>query len=411
MATTTLAVVDAMLKEVYEPSLQDQLQSDMVTLKRIEQTSEGVTSEVGGKYVTFPIRTRRNHGIGARAENTVLPTAQSQKYAAARVSLAYLYGAAELTGQTMELAEKNFQAFASALEQELSGLRQTLSKDMNRQTYGTSAGILATTNAAGSTTTAVMTNEEAQYLEVGMILDIFDTSAAGLMTGGPFEITVIAADTPSAGSTTVTYTGASGAATASGDTLHRAGSRNLETIGLKSIVSSTGTLYNIDPSTEPVWKSVVNANGGVNRALSEGLMIKTADDVRKNGGKTTVIFTTMGVRRSYFQLLVQQRRYTDTKEFAGGFSGLAFTTDWGDIPVVTDWDCQANRMYYVNEKALKLYREADWAFMNRDGSNWQRKITSAGNFDAYQTMMFKYCQLGTHRRNTHALLSDISEAS
>lgn len=407
MATTTLAVVDAVLKEVYEPRMRDQLQSDTITLKRIEQTSEGVTSEVGGKYVTFPIRTRRNHGIGARAENTALPVAQSQKYAAARVSLAYLYGAVELTGQTMKLADKEFQAFVSVLEQELSGLRETLAKDMNRQMYGTSAGIIATATAAGSTTTFVTTDAQAQYFEVGMIIDIFDTSAAGLMTGGPFEITTLAS---AAGNTTVTYTGASGAATASGDTVHRFGSRNLETIGFREIVDDTGTLYNINPATEPVWKAVDNNNAGTPRALSEGLMIKTADDVRKNGGKTTVIFTSMGVRRAYFQLLVQQRRYTDTKKFEGGFSGLAFTTDWGEIPVISDWDCQASRMYFINEKELKLYREADWGFMDMDGSKWQRKITSAGNFDAYQAMMFKYCQLGTHRRNSHAVLDDITEA-
>jgi len=407
MATTTLATVDAVLKEIYEKRLRDQLQSDTIALKRIESSSEGVTSEVGGKYVTFPIRTRRNHGIGARAENTVLPVAQSQKYAAARISLAYLYGAVEITGQTMELAQNNTQAFTSVLDAEMSGLRQTLAKDMNRQTYGTSAGILATATGAGSTTTFVTTDADAQYLEVGMILDIWDTSAGALMTGGPFEITTLVS---AGGNTTVTYTGASGAATASGDTLHRVGSRNLETIGLRSIVSDTGTLYNIDPTVEPVWKSVNNSNSGTLRALSEGLMIKTADDVRKNGGKTTVILTTMGVRRAYFQLLVQQRRYTNTKEFAGGFSGLAFTTDWGEIPVVSDWDCQANRLYFLNEDELKVYREGEWAFMNRDGSNWQRKITSAGNFDAYQAMMYSYRQLGTHRRNSHALLGDITEA-
>lgn len=406
MATTTLATVDALLKEIYEPRLRDQLQSDTIALKRIESTSEGVTSEVGGKYVTFPIRTRRNHGIGARAENTVLPVPQSQRYAAARISLAYLYGAVELTGQSMELADKNFQAFASVLDQEMSGLRQTLAKDMNRQTYGTAVGILATASGAGSTTTFVCTDAQAQYLEVGMILDIFDTSAAGLMTGGPFEITAIVS---AAGTTTVTYTGASGAATAVGDTLHRAGSRNLETIGLKEIVDDTNTLYNINPATEPVWKSVDNNNGGTLRALSEGLMIKVADDVRRNGGKTTVIFTTVGVRRAYFALLQQQRRYTNTTEFTGGFKGLAFTTDNGDIPLISDWDCQANRLYYVNEDEIKIYREGDWAFMNRDGSNWQRKITSAGSFDAYNAMMYSYRQLGTHRRNSHAVLDDITE--
>ena len=116
MATVTMTTVDNILKEVYEGQLQDQLQSDPVTLKRIEKSSEGVTHEVGGKYVTFPIRTKRNHGIGARGEMEALPIARRQSYASARVQLKYLYGSLELSGQTFELADKNFQAFASALD-------------------------------------------------------------------------------------------------------------------------------------------------------------------------------------------------------------------------------------------------------------------------------------------------------
>jgi hypothetical protein len=140
-------------------------------------------------------------------------------------------------------------------------------------------------------------------------------------------------------------------------------------------------------------------------------MIKMCDDIRANGGSTSVIFTSLGVRRAYFNLLTQQRRYTDTKEFTGGFTGLGFTTDWGEVPLISDFDCQPNRAYFINEKELKLYQEGDWSFMNRDGSNWQRVITTAGSYDAYQAMMFKYLQLGTHRRNSHGLLSDVTEAS
>ena len=102
----TLTTVNAILKEVYEPKIQDQLQHDAVALKRIEKSSDGVVSEVGGKYVTFPLHTRRNSGIGARNELEALPTAGQQGYASARVSLRYLYGLVRLSGQTMELADK-----------------------------------------------------------------------------------------------------------------------------------------------------------------------------------------------------------------------------------------------------------------------------------------------------------------
>lgn len=400
-ASTTMTVVDSILKEVYEDRLRDQLQSETITLKRIQSTTEGVTNEVGGKYVTFPVRTRRNHGMGARNENEALPNPKSQKYAAARVRLAYLYGACSLTGQTMELAQKNFQAFSSALQQELDGLKQGLAKDMNRQTYGTSLGAMASVTADGANTVTV---DSLQYLELGMQIDVYDITGVTPKFVNR-EITAINTTT-----NVITYDGADGTAIAT-DIVTRAGSVGRETIGFKAIVANSGTLYNIDPTVEPVWKATVNANAGVNRALSEGLMIKMVDDIRTLGGKTSVIFTSLGVRRAYFNLLSQQRRYNDTVEFEGGFKGLKFTTDNGDIPVISDFDCQLNRMYYINEKELKLYQESDWSFMNRDGSMWQRIIDTVGTYDAYQAMMFKYCQLGTHRRNSHGLLSDLIEAS
>jgi hypothetical protein len=408
LATTTLATADAILKEVYEPGINDQLQSDVLTLKRIESTADGTNSDIGGKYTVFALRVRRNHGIGARAENTPLPVPRSQRYATARVNLTYLYGRAEITGPTMELAKTNPQAFLNVLEGELEGLRDTLSKDMNRQVYGTSAGIIGTA-ASGTTTTLVLTDANAQYFEVGMVLDFWDDSVGAFHTGGPHEVTDISS---TGGNTTITFSPPTSVAIAVSDTAHRTGSRSLETIGFKEIVNNTGTLYNVNPSTEPVWKSVVNANGGTPRALSEGMMIKMCDDIRKNGGKTTVVWTTPGVRRAYFNLLVQQRRYNDTKEFAGGFKGLVFAAgEAGEIPVMADWDCQPNRLYFINEKELKVYKEGEWSFMDRDGSKWQRKITSEGDFDAYNTTLYSYRQLGTKKRNSHGLLDDITEAN
>lgn len=398
-----MTTVNNILKEVYEKRLRDQLQSEVITLMRIEKTSEGVSQDVGGKYTVFPIRVRRNHGIGARNEMEPLPVAQTQGYEAARVNLKYLYGSIELSGQTFELAERDPQAFASALDQEVNGLREGLRKDTNRQMYGTNKGVLVTATAAGTTTTLVTTN--AQYLEVGMIVDVF-TNADAQSGPGDHEITAIVESPP--GTFTVTFTPAAGAATATGWYMTRADSKDKEKTGFEQIVlgngSGGGALFNI---THSVWEAEVDSTAG---AISEGRMINMIDRIRRNGGRTTVGFTSLGVRRAYFNLLVQQRRYTNTTAFAGGFTGLAFTTDFGDVPIVADYDCQPGRLYFLNEKEFKLYQELDWTFMNRDGSNWQRKITSAGLFDAYQATMFKYCELGTHRRNSQGLLTNVTEA-
>lgn len=393
----TLTTATNILKEIYEPRIREQLQNYLKTSKRLEQTSEGVTSEVGGKYVTFPIHTRRNAGIGARLEMEQLPTAGNQGYESARVSLAYLYGAIRLSGQSMELAKTNAQAFASVLDQEVNGIQTDLAKDYNRQVYGTSVGALGTATGAYTTVTIPMTNT--QYVEVGMVVDVYDSTGVTQRATGRNVVTVNK-------NVSVVIDGANIAAGAVGDIVVRLGSLNRETIGLQQIVSDVGTLYNVNPTVVPLWKSVMNNNSGTNRALSESLMTKMVDDIYTNGGNTTAIFTTLGVRRSYANLLMQQRRYTNTSKFEGGFSGLAFTTDNGDIPVVSDIDCQPNRMYFINEKELKIYREGDWSFMDRDGSKWQRVI----GFDAYDATLYKYCQLGTHRRNSHGLISDITES-
>lgn len=392
----TLTTATNILKEIYEPRIRDQLQNWNKASKRIEQTSEGVTSEVGGKYVVFPVHTRRNNGIGARLEQEQLPTAQNQGYSRAQVSLAYLYGSIRLSGQSMELANSNFQAFASVLDQEVNGVQTDLLHDINRQTFGTHVGILGTATGAYAVNTIPMTNT--QYIEVGQFVDIYASDAVTLRAAGR-NVTAVTQNV------SIVVDGAAIAAGANNDIVVRNGSINRETIGFAEIVSNTGTLYNIDPTVETQWKSVMNGNAGTPRALSEGLMIKMIDDIYTNGGNTTVVFTTLGVRRAYFNLLTQQRRYTDTKDFEGGFKGLAFSTDNGDVPVVSDVDCQPNRMYFMNEKELKLYREKDWSFMDRDGSKWQRVI----GFDAYDATLYKYCQMGTHRRNSHGLLSDLTE--
>jgi hypothetical protein len=407
VATTTLTAADAALKEVYLPSITDQLENEVKTLRRVEKTAENVTNDsVGGKYVRFATRMKRNHGIGARLENEALPIPRTQQYADGQVKLTNQYGAIELTGQVFELATSNSQAFASILDQEVSGITEGLAKDLNRQVYGQPSGVLATA-VTGSTTTLVSTNADVIWLEIGMFVDVWDTSAAGFMAGGPFEITNIQRDTPGAGQATVTIT-VSGTALAVGDTFHRPGSRNKEQEGFNSIVAASGTIYNINPATFPNWTSEVDSPGA--QSITEGRMIAMIDRVNGRGGDTSVIFTAKGVRRAYFALLQQQRQFVNTQKFEGGFTGLAFTTDDGDVPLVSDNDCPNGTMWFINEKRLKLFHAGNWDWMNRDGSRWRLVTDANGDYDAYRARLYRYLQLGTTQRNSHGVIKQIIEA-
>ena len=395
----TLATVASILKEVYEPQVREQLENRTKALKRIERSSDGIETTVGGKYVTFPIHTRRNAGIGARNEMEALPTPGQQGYASARVSLKYLYGGIQVTGQMVELADKNYQAFANALDQEVKGLKNDLAKDLNRQVYGNSVGTLATVTADGANTVTVA---DTMYLQLGEQIDILDgttlTNATPTVKVSNRQITAINTSTG-----VVTYSGADGTLVA-GDVLVRTGNGNREWTGLGAIVKNTGVLYNLDPAVEPLWAAQVDTSGS-NRAVSEGLMINMADSIMTAGGKVTAIFANLGVRRAYWSLLVQQRQYVNTKEFAGGFTGLSFTTDDGEIPFVSDTDAPKNTMLFLNEDELTYYRENDWSWMDRDGNMFSRVY----GYDAYEARMYQYSELGCHRRNSFGIIDKLTE--
>lgn len=392
MSPATMTTVDAILKEVYGPRIENQLQDEVVTLKRIERTSDGVVETVGGKYVDFPIRVRRNTGIGYRAEGGQLPAAGQQGYAAVHVPLRYGYGRCRLTGQTMQLAEKNYQAFASAMDNEMEYLKDDISKDSSRVVYGDGSGLLTSINdTATSATHAVLST---QYLEVGEKVDV-QVKADGTTVLLNTDIVAISG-------LNVTFGASFTGATTQG--VYRQGNRVNEPSGFGNIISATSTLHGVAPGTEPKWASTIKANGGTPRALSEGLMIETCDDVRKQGGKTSVIFGGLGVRRAYFNLLTQQRRYNNTKEFAGGFTGLAF--NYGtEIPMVEDVDSPPNTMYFVDEDKLKVYRSREWHWADDDGSIFKWVV----DYDSWEGFMRQYWEIGTSQRNAHAQLQDLIE--
>lgn len=378
----TLTTVDSLLKEIYGPRVENQLQSETVALTRIERTSDGVVETVGGKYVDFPIRVQRNSGIGYRNESEANPTAGQQGYAEVHVGLKKGLGVARFTNEVMQLAEKNYQAFASSMDNEMEFLKDDLSKDSNRVVYGDATGLMATiTDSATDTTHAV---DNAQYLNIGDRVDIL-VIASGVTLQLNTTITDI-------DGLNVTFAD-SFTSVANTHGVYRQGNYGREPSGLGTIVSATTTLFGLAPATQRKWAAVVDAPGS-DRALSEGLMITMCDNVRVNGGKTSVILTSLGVRRAYFNLLTQQRRYTDTKQFAGGFTGLAF--NYGrEIPVVEDPDAPPKIMWGLDEDKFKVYRNKPWHWADEDGN----VLKWIAGFDVFECYMRQYWQIGLSQRN------------
>lgn len=390
----SLTTADKILKVVYEDKIRAQINSKTKLLQRIDKNS---TSTVSGKYVDIALHVGRNSGIGARRENETLPSAGNQSYTDARISLKYLYGRVQLSGPSIELVDKNYNSFASLMEQETTRLADDLRVDLNRQLYGNGTGLIGTTSTVGATTTPTISAGLANF-QVGMVVDVY--TAANFASEGAVKATVTVT---AVGTTTVTVSAST--TFAAGDCFVRTGNLNREITGLGAIVLDSGILENVDPSSFPVWKSTVNANGGTPRTLGESMMITMSDQIVALGSDPKVIITSLGVRRAYFNLLEQQREFSNTTRLTGGFGGLAFMTDDGEIPVVSDKDCPAGTMYFLDTDHLKVYDDGDWSWLDRMGSKW----VQVPNTDAFSATIYRYMELATDRRNAHGVIKDITE--
>lgn len=400
MGSTTTSI-DALLKEVYEGTTNEQLNNEITTLKRVERSSEGVTSEgTPGKYVVFPLHVRRNGGLGSRLEGEALPVAGQQGYAAGRLSLKNDFIGISLTGDSIDRSSSNPKAFAKSLEEEMNRAKDDYKKDFNRQIYGDGSGAIARVRAGGATTTVAV--DDARGFWVGShVVDIVTAPSTVAVSGR----TVTAVDlTP--GAHTITLSGAA-LTTTVGQLITLTGSANREITGFGAIVSATGTLYNVNPTTETVWKSEVDSNGGTPRALSEGIMLRMVDRIRSNGGKTTAIFTDDGTYRAYSSLLMQMRNFVNTQDFTGGFKGLAFQAGDQEIPIISDFDAPRGTMHFINEKEITLYRDKPLHWLERDGSILKQKVDAGGRYDVWEAHMLERHELGTKRRNTHGKITDI----
>jgi len=255
---------------------------------------------------------------------------------------------------------------------------------------------LLTLLSLGETVISVGTGEgDVKYFDLDMKVDI-------LLADGTTPKVVGATVTGINEATgDITITPGLDVATIATDIVVRTGNFGREPQGLTSLVSdSAASLFNLTPAAEPLWKSKVDAVGG---ALSESRMISTCDHLQTKGGRPSVIFTDLGTRRAYFNLLTTQRRFTHTQEFDGGFTGLAFAYDT-DIPVITDVDAPAQKMWFLRESDFKLYRSKAWHWEDRDGGVW-KWVTDK---DAFQALMKQYWEFGIQRRNTQAVLTGIT---
>lgn len=391
-----LSTLTPVLKEVYDGGVNDQLNEEHKAWSRIKSTSKG-TGKAGGKYVNFAIHTKRNNGLGSRNEWEALPEAGHQGTAEGMLQLRSHYATIELTGQAIELVNEDYQAFISGQKMEVERIKNDIAAERNKQFFGDGTGVR--TIATGAPVGQVIPVVNAGQLDEGGRYDIHAVGTAAKKT------TVIVTEIDET-ENTVTVTGTVTGIVAT-DGFVRFGSYDREIHGIGAILSDTTTLYGIDPEVERVWRAQVKTHA-TPTAISELMLLRMNARIKKAGGKTSVVWTTPEIQRAYFALLQSSRRFVNTQKFEGGYSGLAFQTPNGEIPLLDDWDAPAGNMAFLDEAMITRYSKHEgYKVMDRGGGMWRQKQDANGTYDAYTARMYEYSEMGTYRRNTHGLITNV----
>jgi len=401
----SLTNADAALKEYYLPPLREQLNNANVLDAIVSKNTE----DFEGRRAILSLHVTRNSGVGSRAENGTLPTAGQQGYAEERVPVYFHYGRIQLSAPVMKAMKSDKGSFVRAVESEMTGLKRDVARNYNRQRFGTSNGVVATCGTTSSATDVVLltpTSTQLRQLEVGLVIDI-GTVANPVSVASARTITAVNTSTGVVSISGAAVSTTSGAAfifiSGSGGAIGGAGQK--EITGLRTIVDSSGSLFNVDPATYPVWSSYESSNSGTLRAPSDTLFEEALDNVNINSGEDVdVIVTTNGISRAYANSLKSQKRFTNTIDLKGGFKALEVSSGRNAVGLVWDRDCPTQHAFFLNTKHLTDYVETDWEWADDDGSILGR----VADTDAYEARLRKFAEQATDKRNSHGKIVDLS---
>lgn len=405
VGASVASTLSGVLKDVYLGSVVEQLNNEVLIPQRIGRE----TQEFAGNQVVLSVHKQRSAGVFARGENVQFANPGAQLYAKPVYDIKALYGRVRITGLGKVKTASQAGAFLKVLEGEINGVRNDLKMDIARQLYGDGTARIISGNAAavnvidirpiagGGTNTAEPLRKGELY--VGMQID-GGTVAAPTTRFADRGISNV--DVPNA---QITIDGAAVTMTSGTDFIFRQGNAGVsisyEIDGLgKLMPTAANTFGGVDASAagNSWWDNQrINAAGG----LTLDLMTQSVNTVTVAGGDTSGMISSPGIQRALFNLLQPQVRYVEPMTLHGGFKAL----DYFGQPFIADRQAPFGKVFFLDEKHLKMFDTGDWNWLDEDGNILKWVV----GFDAWEAVLAKYCNLGAQRRNTQLLLYGLTD--
>lgn len=389
-----------------------------------------------GLRATHAIHTKRSSGIGARGDGAALPSAGSQTVKRVYIPMRRNYGRIQITRPLLHQAATAAGAFVESLQLEMEGVRKDWGRDICRQAWGTSNGVIARCESNSTVTVTLYSTTTTYqvlqcYADGGMVCDIGtvadpDYAADGIaVTGysvaiaGSYTITLASAPSQTVTNSHYVFRHDSGGAS---DGTGNDNDGQFELTGLQTIISATSTLHTLSVANGAgQWQSTVKSNSGTNRPVTETLVMAAAmESANASGVNVDAAACNQGVMLALINMLIATKRHvvnvsTDNAgvKLSAGASGIMFSIPgWGAersgmLPVIADRDCPGNALFGLHFGSLKKYELTQPEWVDDDGAI----LRNVSGYDTFEAYLAAYQELAAVQRNTMWRISDLTEAT
>lgn|GEM_PF-1308837 len=419
-----LTTAEQVLKIDYQDDVRSSLNNSFFILTQIEKN----TKDVQGKHAVHVVHLARSSGIGSRQTGEALPSPGQQGYRQVKVLRRKHFGIIRIERDVINAMRSDKGSFIRAVDGEVSGIEKDLRRDINRQIWGTSDGVIAVcgvTTAANVVVLATATTRT-QLRQIwnqgGMTVDIGTTANYSVIATGRTVTAVDYVNKTITISGAVVTTDATHRVSRSGNGGHQ--TTNLsedpdgqkELTGLQTIVDSSGTLHTVNPATYPQW-AAGEFSASANRPPTENLINAAIQDQEiECGEQISLMVSSAGVSRAVVNQLQAQRRNVNTIEVEGGYGkeGIKWTVAGeGSGPtgkprmLVWEQDCPENQIFGLRPEELCQYVMGDWEWDDVGNGSILKWRSGYDQLEAYYVAYFEMaCKL----RSAHFKITQLDAA-
>ncbi len=389
MANFNLTNSSAYFKEKYAKISENVYNSANVTLARLKKSYDFT-----GKQLTRAIPQSFNGGVGSGR----LPSATYDLAADAIMTAKKVYSVVEIDREAIKAADGRDGSFvaqtkhtvAKGVESWMRNMSRILWNEQTNGALGTGDNSTTVTGTGTSVDPYVIVISASTWKEANW------EERDGVNIGTETTILTISEVVPATRTIklvgTSTILAAATGSTAISSIVYMQGSKDNDPTGIATVCAATSsTLYSITVARR--WQASVQADSSSAGITTDFLNKDMLEIQRKCGKVPKMIITSFTQYRKLLNLMEDQKEYVvdpRASELKGkvSFTGLAFHSAAGLVPIFPERFVADDRVYYINDDFIELVHRPDFGWFDDDGTVFLRKADD----DAYEARYGGYLE-------------------